>query len=1122
MANIQFILGRAGSGKTTQLTRRVRDLVAHQPLGPAIVLIVPDQATLLYERFISCQVIPQGNTRVRVVSFTMLGREILAQTGNVTIPELTPLGRRLLLHRSLIRNAGSLGYFGSSSRHVGVVDPVMSLLRELEKCDRTADDLRYLALDVRPDNPQLADKLADLATIDIDYRSAVSDNRLDPARRERLVLEAIAHAPLLKDAHVFLDDFDRFSPIEQRWLVAMSARCASMTFALLKSDIHHDLVDLVSGFIRPGNMMLPDVVCDRPVRFASSDLTAVEFTFDSDTPGVRQKLASPAVRLLTLPDPAAAAVAVAREIATLVSAGTRYRDIVVLTREPLPYTPLLQAALKDRGIPHFIDARRPATAHPLTRVATALLKIAEAGFTTEAVITLLKSKLVTGVSSDAAEQFEMHCTEHRITPESFLVGPWNFAETDEDLAVDVSIEETPSNTADVESIRVLLVRATVALRELFVTRERRINPADLCGALMNAMGQLGVLAELSREIETAVALEDFDLAQQHQQVWAQLSNTLDQVVDLLGQESVDPADARLLIEQSLSHIDLAIVPPTLDQIVVGTVERTRTHPDTRVTFVVGLNEGEFPARPSTEAIFSDADRLDLRGRGVDVEPPQAARDTERELAYFAFTRASQRLYLVRSLVDSARTRKSPGRFWRQVEAVVGKSPKPIEPVDTKDTIDTPAALAQKLLTWANSASPLLDTATASLYQQVALSKDDPQLEPVRFALRAVDYRNDAELSDDARQQLWQNTSVVSARQIESFNSCAFQHFVRHGLSIRPTIRPGSTLDDFTIQRAERKAVMYLSRFQTSRASQEPFAASPVEIASAAGRAVDDLCSRYAVAPQRRRRLTTRVTRVLGEFNEYQKLIAQLDSSRPVLTDVWTHDRHGKPLLNPLTVTTPSGRVVQIRLSIDRVDLVPPVDGSGPTLARAVSLRTGSVSASSAKRHELGIAIEMELRLLFLMENAAALRLAEVSPAATLAMRIARRVTHLGRDENVDDEPLSGTLDHHLVEGRKPRGKIVSPAALPFKAAKSAGYLALTRTDVIDTDELNNLLITLRRSVGEQLDHLLCGDIRILPYLIGGNTPCSTCDYRSVCRFEYPLNSYRIFEGTAERETDGDS
>jgi ATP-dependent helicase/nuclease subunit B len=64
------------------------------------------------------------------------------------------------------------------------------------------------------------------------------------------------------------------------------------------------------------------------------------------------------------------------------------------------------------------------------------------------------------------------------------------------------------------------------------------------------------------------------------------------------------------------------------------------------------------------------------------------------------------------------------------------------------------------------------------------------------------------------------------------------------------------------------------------------------------------------------------------------------------------------------------------------------------------------------------------------------------------------------------------------------------------------------SDGCENAEFSALLRLVERKLGELTDRILGGDISVAPYRISQISPCPNCEYRSVCRFDVAVNSYR--------------
>src|SRR5438105_378727 len=109
--SVRFIIGRAGTGKTKHCFDSIVEALRADPLGALIFWILPKQATFSAERELTCESGLGGFCRARVVSFEQLGHDVLAECGGAAIPEVSALGRQMLLGHLLRRLHPQLKFF---------------------------------------------------------------------------------------------------------------------------------------------------------------------------------------------------------------------------------------------------------------------------------------------------------------------------------------------------------------------------------------------------------------------------------------------------------------------------------------------------------------------------------------------------------------------------------------------------------------------------------------------------------------------------------------------------------------------------------------------------------------------------------------------------------------------------------------------------------------------------------------------------------------------------------------------------------------------------------------------------------------------------------------------------
>ena len=96
---------------------------------------------------------------------------------------------------------------------------------------------------------------------------------------------------------------------------------------------------------------------------------------------------------------------------------------------------------------------------------------------------------------------------------------------------------------------------------------------------------------------------------------------------------------------SLQATDLGSIPQSLDAVQIGAADRMRFSAP-RTVFILGANEGIFPAYPTQNGLLSDRERQQLIELGLPLaEPSEQQTVEERFFAYMALSAPSERLYV---------------------------------------------------------------------------------------------------------------------------------------------------------------------------------------------------------------------------------------------------------------------------------------------------------------------------------------------------------------------------------------------------------------------------------------------------------------------------------------------
>lgn len=209
--SIQFILGRAGTGKTRDCLEAVVEDLMTGPEGPPLMLLVPEQATFQAERAVLGDRRIAGYSRFHVVSFDRIQHLLLGRSS--ARRRLSDIGREMIVHRILRDLGPHLQAFKSSAVQPGFSRQMAQVLAELHREAHTVQDVDSLIarLDRGGMGKATVLKWRDIMAVLQAYEQALAGRFVDPNVELEASRKALAGAGWLAGARLWVDGFSGFT-----------------------------------------------------------------------------------------------------------------------------------------------------------------------------------------------------------------------------------------------------------------------------------------------------------------------------------------------------------------------------------------------------------------------------------------------------------------------------------------------------------------------------------------------------------------------------------------------------------------------------------------------------------------------------------------------------------------------------------------------------------------------------------------------------------------------------------------------------------------------------------------------------------------------------------------------
>lgn len=764
---LQFILGRASSGKTYTVTQKIAECISQ---GESPVLLVPEQFSFESEKNILDAVGGGNAQKVSVISFTRLCDEVERIVGGVCGESITDADRIILMSRAIKFCRDELKSFKKYANSNSFARIMVDSIGEFKMNFISAEDIHNA--ENSTDDEQLKLKLHDTALIYENYDMIVAEKFIDNTDRLTKLYYVLENYKYFENKTVFIDSFKSFSGQQYKILERILSQAKSVTVTLTDNPKDTREIGIFSNVKRVKNriasiasrfavLINDDIILDAK-NYAYNDLSALEDFMATGKTHFDDRCEN--ITVCRADSVYSEADFVARNIRRIVREnGAHYNDFVIIARDTEPYEEALDTACQKNNISCFIDKRIPLINLPTATAVIAAANTAK-NFCTENILRFHKSGIDI-LTVDEISTLENYAylwnIDGAIWQKEWTMDPDGFLANGE-----------------------LSAAKNDRLEILNVLRKKAIEP--LCDLKQNFKGNAQNMARaLVQLLEDTDAAERFkNLYRQYgnafysdaiKQSWDSVMKILNSLVLCFGDEEITKPEFCEALRTALSFETVGVIPQMIDESVFGAADRIRPSRP-KYAFIVGANQGVFPRFEQSGGLFANSEREKLITLGLDISDK-------------TFSSAVDEEYLLYSNVCCA----SHGVFISYTSVIDGAAAEPSEFVINIQNMFNckiqcePSALDENYLP--ESCEDAFSLLCSNLSTESADSKTlIKALEDSEYIGRigsVLQNRNRCRYSitDDTARQLFGDKLKMSPSKFDTFNRCRFMYFCRYGLRV---------------------------------------------------------------------------------------------------------------------------------------------------------------------------------------------------------------------------------------------------------------------------------------------------------------------------------------------------
>ncbi|MFD2443139.1 helicase-exonuclease AddAB subunit AddB [Bacillus sp. CGMCC 1.16607] len=1144
--SVRLLYGRSGSGKTTYSLNEIKSKLMEEPEGNPIIYLVPDQMTFLSEyRLISGEDI-NGMIRAQVFSFTRLAWRVLQETGGISRQHLTSVGLNMLIRKIIEEEKTELKIFDKAADKNGFIEQLEQMLTEFKRYCVQPNELKMkreaLIQTGESTSRVLQDKLHDLELIYENFEQSLQQKYVDSEDYFRLLTEKAPSSSYIKNAEVYIDGFNSFTPQEYMIIAALMKNCKRVTIALtLDEPFYQQSPDELHLFRLSGETCqtiyeiahTEGVEIEKAIpfleqkRWTNDSLRHLETHFDT-RPAIKYDQKSH-IHIGQAVNRRAEVEGVARKIREFVSktTGNRYREVSVLIRNGNEYREMLETVFEDYNIPYFIDQKRTMLHHPLIEFIRSTLEILYSNWRYEPTFRAIKTELLyplkenRNILRQQADKLENYVLAYGIQGKQWSKKERWIYRKYKGIEFESTIQTNEEKRLEIE-LNEIRLKITAPILRLSRRLNKSLKTREYCEALFLFLEELDIPAKLEEWKLLEESKGNLVQAREHDQAWNAIIDLLDEYVEMLSEEELSLKQFATILDAGLETLRFSLVPPALDQVIVADLEKSRLS-EMKATFVIGLNDGVFPAKFSDEGILADDDREQLIYNGLKIGPSSRLKLLDEQfLAYKAFTLPSEILYLTYPLANEEGKGLVPSPFINRIKELFPNHEEHYFVTDTNELQE------KEQLEYAANKKTTLSHLTAQLQLKKRnypiydlwwdvyhyYLENEAWKQPTVKVLSSLFYTNQTvQISTDLTKELYGEQIQASVSRMELFHSCPFSHYAQYGLQLKE--RQIFRLEAPDIGELFHAALKYISNTiieekkswaQMNRSDCEKLAKQAMD--ALAPRLQNEILlssNRHHYIKRKLEQIISRASFVLSEH-------AKASGFSPIGLELGFGPKGELPALQ---FELNNGRNMSLVGRIDRIDQATNQDD---IYLRVVDYKS---SAKDVQLQEVyyGLALQMLTYLDIVITHSSKLVEAQALPAGVLYFHVHNPMVQSKKSLSIDQ------IEAEIFKRFKMNGLLLAEpevlrlmdegidvGASKIIAAGMNKNGTLSKASKVATKEEFDLLRGhVRNMYVNTGNELVEGNVKIAPYKLKDKTPCTFCSFKPVCHFDQSIesNDYRL-------------
>ncbi len=1082
---LNIIYGRAGSGKSYSVYQKIKTLVSS---GERVFLCVPEQYTHVTERNIMELVGNISPFSCEVISFERIMRRVYDKVGLSLNDVISDTAKSVIMSRAISKS--DLSVYSGMSSNEGFVSLMEEMVDQFKKFNISCEDVALLSEKVS--NQMTGEKLKDIAGIYSKYQEILHERNSDLSDVLTNLKEYIVKSGIFENSYVFFDEFSSFIPSETDIICEISKSAKQVYITLctdalnLTADTRHSL--FAPAVITSDKLIKKAIKDNIPVnkseylngnlrQQADSDIFNIEkYLFNSYE---KREASLHNINIHSYFDAHSEVEHTASEIISLCrDKGFRYRDIAVICADLDKYSNIINNVFSKYKIKAFIDKKTPLSDVKQAQFVLGALRIYLESYSYESVFSYLR------LGFCDIDDCEIDILEEYVLSSNITKSDWT---DDEKWKIKMDKFSKRQDLGEkylnmIHNARRKFLDSIIAFHSKIKGRHRA---SDMCKYMWEYMCDCGFEKKVKDDIlryekESLTELSK-PLTLIHNKIVSILNDISENFPDML----ISPKEFYSYLSIAFAKITTGLLPTSSDCVTVGNVERTRIK-NVKALFVLGATDSSFPKKISSSGIFNAKEKEILSDIGVEfIKTNLDMVYYDRFLIYSALTIPREYLYISYPVSSSENSRESS--VISVIRKITGNKVTYISDENEDFLFNHPES--------------------AWNYLPTGLSQDSDKWVKVYKILKTINphrakkfenclfYSYKAgEISQETLDKCFSDTLYTTVSRLQQFASCKFSYFMRFVLGLEPR-------SEYNIDFANIGTLAHSVFEAMCKEIGEKYGSFNDVGDSFIKKRIEEYVKEFTLSmnidtSRLSKRDLFKIERLKDTlYVSFIHLIKHISESK--FTPLGYEIKFDDNGLGCVEIDAQNGKKVKLTGIIDRADSFKTDEGE---FVRVIDYKTG---AKDFSLEDIFYGLDFQL-LVYL--DALTKSNPDYHPAGALYFRI-NDFIYNGKDYSESEKAT-----YEMIKNYSLKGLISSEESINLAYDKDTAKI--NSKNAVEQEKFLLLFNHLENKARELAMDIFKGVFTIEPYLKGDETPCSYCNYKSVCKNK---GSYRILESVKSNE-----